>query len=184
MTPEERFSNFFSALKKDSPIWFDSLPMIYPNKDIPMAIKKVWLTLHGEGKMKAPIDWVYARNLIQKTLTWQEPKNNEVYVEAKPVLDHPDALTGEARAKRIAEYLDAIAKVGQPERVKGNKIFHVAQQIQKPDVVYHPPSKKEVYEKDRHLAWIRHCFDPKTAEANENWISENEFDQLYDNGLI
>lgn len=182
MTPEERYSNFHEALKKESSIWYDGLPMVYPNKDISLAVKKVWLTVHAEGKMKPPIDWVYIRNLIQKTLTWQEPKNTEGFEKAVPVDDHPEALKGEERAKRLKEWQDAVAKIGEPERVHGNKVFHVAQQIKR--IEYHPQSKEDLYKADRHLAWIAHCFNKVTAEPNQNFIPEVEFDLLYDSGLI
>lgn len=183
MTPSERFANFHAALKKENEIWYDGLGLVYPNKDIPLAVKKVWLTMHGEGKITRSIDWVYARNLVQKTLTWQETMANEGFEKCIPVDDHPEALKGEARLAKLKEFENILLQIGEPEKTKhDNKVFHVAQQIKKID--YTPPTPQEIYKSDRHFAYVKYCFDPKTAEPNSDWMKEEEFDLLYDEGLI
>lgn len=175
MNVEQRFNNFYTALQESNPIWWDGLPLVFPNKDIKEAVKKSWITLHAEGKLKSNIDWKECRNLVNKTLTWQEQKNSEGFEKAKPVEIHPDALTGEARETKIKEFLEVLAKVGQPEKVHGSRVFHVAQQIQSKGGKYTPPPDEYAEQREKHLEWVRCCFDPKTGKPNENWIPENEW---------
>ncbi len=141
MTAEERFNNFYTALMASNPTWADGLPLVFPNKDMRLAAKKVWLGLHSEGKIKKPelMDWKEARQWLQKELTWQEPKNSDGFEKAVPVEIHPKALTGEARAKRIQEFLEAINKVGNPETQRCDPYKTVREQWTAPDgEVYHP----------------------------------------------
>lgn len=142
MTPEERIANFHEALKKDNPIWYDGLGVVFPNKDVTVAVRKVWLILHSENKITRNMDWKEARSLVQRTLTWQEPKSTEGFEKAKPVEIHPQALTGEARAARIQEFLDALAKVGNPVTEKNDAFKHAVEQFKPADgQKYHPPAK-------------------------------------------
>lgn len=188
MTAEERLNNFYKALIESSPVWFDGLPLVFPNKDIKDAVKKSWITLHAEGKLKGSIDWKECRNLVNKTLTWQEPKNSEGYEKAVPVQIHPQALIGEEREKRIAEFLKAHLSVTQePVAMRINPYKEMTSHINdKEGMEYHPLPPKEIHRREVHMAWIKHCFDPKSTKPkpNKNWMPEDEFTKLYDEGLI
>lgn len=176
MTPEERITNFHEALKADNQIWYDGLPCIFPNKDITVAIRKVWLIMHGEGKITRNMDWKEARSLVQRTLTWQEPKSTEGFEKAKPVEIHPQALTGEAREARIKEFLDVLAKVGNPPKQKTDPYKEVREQWKAPEgVTYHPPSPEETVLSDLKVEYGRLHTDKLTGKTLPDHPSFNEF---------
>lgn len=139
MTADDRFNNFYKAIRESNPIWFDGLGLVFPGKDIKEGIKKTWITLHAEGKLKSSIDWKEARNLVNKTLTWQDVKSSDGFEKAVPVEIHPQALTGEAREARIKEFLQVLAKVGNPQTERTDPYKAVREQWKAPEgAVYHP----------------------------------------------
>lgn len=144
MTPEDRIHNFHEALKKDNPIWYDGLGVVFPNKDVGLAVKRVWLIMHSEGKITRVMDWKEARNLVNKTLTWQEPKTSEGFEKAVPVDIHPQALTGEARAKRLQEYLEAHLKCAVHVSEKTDKFEQIRGQWEPPEGQKYQPPDPEV----------------------------------------
>lgn len=42
----------------------------------------------------------------------------------------------------------------------------------------------EEYMLEHHQAWIRHSFHPLTKARTPNYMEENEFNELYDNGEL
>lgn len=181
-----QFPEFYAALKSSNPIWWDSLKVSFPHRDYDGLAKQCWSWLLSCDRLppKSDDDWKNLRASYQKFLlfapevhtvqtgqTWEEPKKEE----APP-------LTGEARLARLKEWEKELMKIGHPERVKGNKVFHVAQQIKK--IEYHPLTGRQIYERDRHIEYLRTCYNSVTKEPNESWMEEREFNKLYDEGLI
>jgi hypothetical protein len=49
----------------------------------------------------------------------------------------------------------------------------------------HPiTTAEQAYEKERHIEYLKKNYDAKTGEKLPTWISEREFNKLYDEGLI
>lgn len=42
----------------------------------------------------------------------------------------------------------------------------------------------QAYQKERHIEYLKNNYDAKTGEKLPTWISEREFNKLYDEGLI
>lgn len=104
----------------------------------------------------------------------------------EPVIS-PDALTGEAREARLKEWQAAINGMAMVETSEGvrDRYSHIINIQPKNGEVYTPTvDEKALYEKERHLQWIQRNHDPKTAQKLPDWIPEEEFNKLYDEGLI
>lgn len=63
------------------------------------------------------------------------------------------------------------------------KIFFNGKPLEK--MPPHPiTSPQEAYEKDRHFEYIKANYHPLTREKLPGWLAENEYNRLYDEGLI
>lgn len=180
MTPEERIANFHEALKKDNPIWYDGLGVVFPNKDVTVAVRKVWLILHSENKITRNMDWKEARSLVQRTLTWQEPKSTEGFEKAKPVEIDPGYLTGEAKQARLKEWLEAVNKIGNPQTERVDPYKKIREQYKAPDgMEYHKPSDDgtEYLQRmqDLRIEYARLHTDKYTGAVLEGHPTFNEF---------
>ncbi len=185
MTPEERFTKFFESLQKSNPIWWDNLKVPFGKKDFAAAAQEVWLILHSEGKITKDMDWQYARSLMQRKLTWAPDKDQVIAPPKAEVVIHPEALTGDERQKKLEEWKNAHLKSDEPLRMQINPYKDLVIQHQPPKgYKYRPLSPEEIYRRDRHLEYVKYCFDPKTAQPNSNWMPESEFNDQFEKGLI
>jgi hypothetical protein len=105
MTPEQRLENFYTALQKSNTIWWDLIQVKFGKKDLPDIAQKLLIELYAEGFDGKNIDWKQVQNRYAKMLTWATDKVEPVpQQKAEPVVIHPEALTGEARQKRLDEW--------------------------------------------------------------------------------
>lgn len=107
----------------------------------------------------------------------------EFYMNQKDeVAIHPEALTGEARQKRLKEFLEAIN--GMP--MLDNKVdrFDHIRQIQPKDGEVYSPKPQNEYEYRRHLDYIQDNYDAKTGKELATWISEEDYNKVYDEAMI
>lgn len=188
MTPEQRFQNFWTALQKSNEIWFDLIKVKFGKKDLPDVAQKLLIELYAEGYNGKEIDWKQVQNRFAKMLTWEKDKaDSTAPPKAEPVVIHPQALTGEAREAKIKEFLQVLAKTEAPVAARTNPYKDMTAHLNpKEGQKYRPLSPEDIARRDRHLEYIKYCYDPKslTPVPNSNWMSENEFNELYDKGEL
>lgn len=96
----------------------------------------------------------------------------------------PDALTGEAREKRLNEWLQALNKTEVALTERSDPYKTVREQWTNPTgEKYTPLTEQQVYERERHLEYIKQNYDAR-GNAVKDWIPEDEFNIQFDGGLI
>lgn len=106
----------------------------------------------------------------------------EFYMKEKEdVTIHPEALTGEEREKRLQEWLKAINGMPMLE-TKEDPFAHI-KAIQPKDGEFYTPKPQNEYEYRRHLDYIQDNYDPKTGKELPTWISEDEYNKVYDEAM-
>lgn len=182
MSPEQRFSNFFAALQKSNAIWWDLIQVKFGKKDLPDIAQKLLIELYAEGYNGKDLDWKQVQNRYSKMLTWATDKADVIpQQKAVPVEIHPQALTGEARAAKIKEFLEVLAKVGNPQTEKNDAFKHVREDWKAPEgQKYHPPSAEEIALIDLKVQYGRECTDKVTGKVLpgmpkfEDWLKEQQ----------
>lgn len=96
----------------------------------------------------------------------------------------PDALTGEAREQRLQEWLQAVNKAEGIMTERSDPYKTVREQWTNPTgEKYKPLTEEQIYQRVRHLEYIRQNYDSK-GKPVPDWISEEEFNIQFDGGLI
>lgn len=107
----------------------------------------------------------------------------EFYMNLKDdVVIHPEALTGEAREKRLGEWLKAINGM-EMLHTKEDPYAHI-RSIQPKDGQVYTPHHQNEYERQRHLDYIQDNFDAITGKALPTAISEKEYNKIYDETML
>jgi hypothetical protein len=90
----------------------------------------------------------------------------------------PEALTGEAREKRLQEWLTAINGM-EMVQTKVDPFGNI-KAIQPEDGITYTPKPVNLYEKQRHLDYVQDNYDAKTGKELPTWISEESYNKIYD----
>lgn len=107
----------------------------------------------------------------------------EFYMSLKDdVAIHPDALTGEAREKRLQEWLKAINGM-EMMNTKEDPYAHI-RAIQPRDGQAYEPQQQNEYERQRHFDYIQDNFDSITGKILPTGISEEEYNKIYDETML
>lgn len=102
-----------------------------------------------------------------------------------PVGEEYQPLTGDARDRRLQEWLEALKNFDVVPTERSDPYKKVREEWKHKDgEKYTPISQEALHDKDKHFAYLQYCYDSKTAKPNENWMPEEEFNRLYDEGLI
>lgn len=112
--------------------------------------------------------------------------NKDVYFkeQAHQETEVYEPLTGEAREARLKEWLEAVNNLASVQTERSNHVNDFVKQIQPKDgKKYQPLTGEQVYQKERHLEYVRANFDTR-GEKKDTWIPEDEFNKLFDEGLI
>lgn len=112
----------------------------------------------------------------------------EFYMNLKnDVVIHPEALTGEAREKRLGEWLKAINGM-QMLQTTPDPYAHIRAILPNDGQVYTPHHQKEYeqqkYERQRHFDYIQDNFDSITGKKLPTAISEEEYNKIYDETML
>lgn len=106
----------------------------------------------------------------------------EFYMNLKDdVVIHPEALTGEAREKRLQEWLKEIN--GMPMLQKEDAFARI-KAIQPVDGQVYTPHHQNEYERQRHFDYIQDNFDSITGQKLPTSISEEEYNKIYDETML
>lgn len=186
MEAQQRFENFWTALQSSNAIWFDLIKVKFGKKDLRDIAQKLLIELYAEGYNGKNIDWKQVQNRYSKMLVWANDKDVVIAPpKAEPCVIHPDALTGEARDAKIKEVLAEIARSEQHIASRVNPYQGMTAHLNPKDgQKYRPLPAEEIYRRDRHLEYVKYCFDPKTAQKNSRWMEESIFNELFDNNEL
>ena len=174
------FTTWFAELKASNPIWWDALPLAYPKKDYVQLAKECYV--HLLSNCQAIIknkDWERMRNTYQKFLLYgKERVDVEKLPEVEPVVIHPKALTGEQRLAKLKEWEQQIKEAKVVNAVPRMSYAEEAELcgVRRPkDKPYPATTVEELRIKERHLAYVKYCYEPMTGQPNSNWMPEEEF---------
>ena len=120
---------------------------------------------------KIPPDKKIGKDWVTKALEKHEEDNKEEWIP----------LTGEERQKRLAEFkaiIDSMPMVNNFPRV--TEVEKAGQVLPPKPAPYPVTTAEEAYVRDRHFAWIKECFEPRTGEKNINYVTEEDYNIWYD----
>lgn len=108
------FETFYAQLKEDE-VWFTNATMNHKPETILEVARDLFMACSADNSLNRPVGDMrrYYWNKLKK-ITPDKVRKRWTPTEEKKQDDPP--LTGEARQKRIREFLDVLAKVGQPIR--------------------------------------------------------------------
>jgi hypothetical protein len=188
------FEQFFSDLTSDE-IWFENTSKYHRPETFKNVVQLVYNIALGDREAMAGIPMrehrnhvVYKLNKIPpdkpKGKPWHVVEAEKIEAKEKEIQEKEWVpLTGEARAKKLQEWLDKVRAVEMQSavpRVTHKEAIDEGGWLPKKDAPYPVTSKEEAYAKDRHLAYIIYAFEPRTAEKRPGVVSEEEFNISYD----
>lgn len=94
----------------------------------------------------------------------------------------PEALTGEARQNRLKEWQKAVNGLEMVQS-STDKFDHI-KSIKPIDGEVYVPKKQNDYEYQRHLYYIQDNYDAKTGKELPTWISETDYNKVYDEAML
>lgn len=181
------FEKWLELLKSDE-IWLGYASMHHKPETFEKCARKVYMQYIADGVIKpitearkhvynilAPIpgdkvkvDW------INKSL--EKQKVEEKANEAPPV-------SWEKRAEylqKIQDILKGSQMMSSVPRVGPKEAAEQGDWLPPKGEPYPTTSAKELYIRQRHLAYISYAYDARTAQPLDTWIEEKTFNHLYD----
>lgn len=185
------FESWFAELISEQR-WYEQLQMNCKGKDIKGACNKVYTdALADSSKFAAKPMSEHRRHVanilwkmpVEKVEWWKVQKVDE------PVKQETDEkpLTGEERQKKLNEWLQSIQEAPMmkiPPKMSYAELAEMGGVRRPKEKPYPTSSPEEIRIRERHLAYVRYCYEPVTGKPNSNWMEESDFDQLFDAGLI
>lgn len=185
------FETWFTELISDQR-WHELSSMHHREETFKACAKKVFMQGVADGIFK-PIQEArkHVYNIICKT-PGDRPKGKPWYEQAleKKILE--DAAKDEWKPvswDKRAEYLNKVQEI-----IKGSTMMsgvprpsykEQAEEGLPPKPAPYPcTTPEEAYVRDRHFEYVRRYYEPRTGEKLPDWIPEEEFNKLYDEGLI
>lgn len=120
---------------------------------------------------KPKVDW------IAKALKKKEEESQVDWKPASP--EHVDKCVAEFDAMmKSSSMLNAFPRIGYKQAVEEGGW------LPKKDAPYPITSPDEAYIKMRHLEYVKQNYEPRTGAKLPQWVSEDEFNYQFDEGLI
>jgi hypothetical protein len=167
------FPEFWTALTENQ-IWFESLQMRFGRKDIKKCASDAFVYLLADEKLLASGDKVALRKYITSWLMKAPDAPVVPYVPSveESKKEPENFLVGEERQKRIREVLAEIGKVSTPVPPLSKREIEEEGKWEKKHIPYPSMSPAEVIKHEKHLAWIKANFDPRTGEKLPGFVEE------------
>lgn len=170
------FEDFYKTLISEQ-TWFEAVQMTYRNKDYKQTAMECYTWLLTQPSLWKSQDYVRYRQSYQKFLLYAPEKiDTVVRHKAEPVVIHPQALTGEARLKKLKEVEEIWkkAEVHAPPKLTSEQIKEQGDWIAKKVPPYPSTSKEEVTKRILHLEYIKANYD-KDGNELEGWMEESHW---------
>ena len=179
------FNAFYTKLKEND-IWFDQLPLTYRNRDYTGIARQLFVWMLGQKKSFD--NWEQIRGWYQKFL-WQAGEIDQTpkYEKLVPVnVDNAIPKDDPRYMEYTNKWLEIIKNT--PKWQKPVPVLNAdeegAERLKPHGILYTSTSPEEAKAKERHLAYVKYCYDPISGEPNSNHMPEDEFNIQYNNGLI
>lgn len=125
----------------------------------------------------------FDKTTIEECRKWVGNKLKKMPIDTRPFVPsvaetekkEEPFLVGEARQKRIREVLAEIGKVSIPVPRLSEREIEEEGKWEKKHIPYPSMSASEVIKHERHLAWIKANFDPRTGEKLEGFVDEKDW---------
>jgi len=186
------FESFYQSLTSDE-IWYEAASKNHKPETFKKVAEQVYTLGLADREAFAVVPIrehrTHLTNKLNKIppdkpkVNWWEIEQKKKEAEQKEQEKEWVPLTGEARAKKLQEWLDKVKAVEMQSavpRVTHKEAIEEGGWLPKKDSPYPVTSKEEAYAKDRHLAYIIYAYEPRTAEKRPGVVSEEEFNLSYD----
>lgn len=185
------FAQWYSELISDD-LWFQLLRH-YKDETIKKAAERVYASLVADGSVnyrpmqenrkhvynivvKNPGDKPKGKPWHQVAAEKLEAEKQEEWKPASP--EHVDKCVAEFdEMMRNSSMINSTPRIGYAQSVEEGGW------LPKKGAPYPAATPEEVYVRMRHLEYIKANYEPRTGEKLPTWISEDEFNILYDSNL-
>lgn len=187
------FDDWYKTLISDE-IWHELLRHYKP-ETIRKASEKVFASLVADRlqdvrPMKENRKHVY-NILVQNPgdkpkVDWTIQALEKLKVEKKEEQEWKP-LVGEERAKKLQEWLDKVRQVETQSAVPRLTYSEIAKEggwDKKKDAPHPMTTAMEAYNKERKIAYYRHCYDPITRDKLPTWMPEEQYNELFDKEAV
>lgn len=186
----KNFEDWLRELKSDER-WLEYSSMHHKDETFEKAAKKVYMQGVADGiqkPMQEARKHVYNTIVLipgdkPKTKSWHEIALEQKIKEDVAKEEEWAPASDEHVKKCVAEF-DAMMKgstmVNAFPRIGYKQSIEEGGWLPKREAPYPATSVRELYVRQRHFAYIAHCFDPRTAQPLPTWMEENEFNSQYD----
>lgn len=176
------FEDFWNNLVSDD-IWYDRIKYQYSNKDIKGIAQDCYIDLLAQSTRWQSQDYTDFRRCFQKWLMnskaapvkpqLQQQTTVQEEVSSVPIVE------GEERQKYIKEWLESVKNVKQQAslvpRLTKKQIADEGDWLPPKPAPYPSTSLEEIKKSYIHTLWIRHNYEPRTAEKMPYWMEEKEW---------
>lgn len=113
-----------------------------------------------------------------------KPQLQQVEVKEEKVIKPEDQpLTGEAKQKRIKEFLNAVLSTPPLKpvgKLSHREIISEGQWEPKKPELYPPTTIEEAKIRDKHFRYIQSNYEPRTGQKLDTWMEEKQWNELND----
>ena len=185
------FADFFKDLCSNY-VWYERAIIHHKPETFKKVCDDVY-TIHSADQNRSfpPIEESrrFVSNKLNKInpdkvkVDWSKQAHEQAEAEQKAKEQPWIPLTGEERAKKLAEFK---AMIDAAPIINSMPPMSIKEQVEQGGVIpprhapYPTTSPGELYKKERHIAWIEACFDARTKEPLACWMDEKDFNEYFD----
>jgi len=174
------FEQFYTELQKNEP-WFDQMKLRYFRKDLKDVANQCYIFLLASEQRWNAQDYQDFRKCYQSFLSNAKDRVTAPSLqqeEVKLVTHSEPILTGEERDKKIAEWLESVkaVKMANPvPKLSRKQIAEEGDWLPKKGPTHPSTSEGELKKAFFHQYYIKHNFDPRTADKVTGWVEETRW---------
>lgn len=170
--------------------WHETMQMQHRGKDLKEAARIVYGDVISDSQVFARTPIAEHRRFVhykaakmpvkQQAPVLQQVETKEENKEWKPASpEHVDKCVAEFdEMMKNAPMNNAFPRIGYKQQIEEGGW------LPKKDAPYPATSRDELYIKERRFQYIKANYEPRTGKPLPNWISEQEYNYQFDNGLL
>ena len=174
------FEEFWKKLIEHE-IWYDQMKMRFFRKDLKGVANDCFIFLLASDQRWQAQDYQDFRKCYQSFLSKSPDKVSAPQLQQTEVVEVKQTepiLTGEERDKKIAEWLESVkaVKMANPvPKLSRKQIAEEGDWLPKKGPTHPSTSEGELKKAFFHQLYIKHNFDPRTAEKITGWVDESKW---------
>jgi hypothetical protein len=191
------FSDWFDELCNGNQIWAESVSMHHKPKTFEDCAKRVYDQYLAADPTPFPPMQVargYVGNVVakvqpDKTYSKEWSKKAKEEMEKAEAAKQPEWKP--AAPEKVDQYVAEIQKIiasspmmNSTPRIGHKQTIEEGGWLPPKPAPYPTTSIEEAYIRARHLAYIKANYEPRTGAKLPEWISEDEFNIQFDNGIL